>query len=105
MVSFKAKAGGIGKMNIKKVEVLLWIMRICNRMGLSRNVSELATRLMLSNPELLKKYRAKTIAGGLIHVASKFCREARTQKEISEMAGISEASIRKVCKDVRIFNF
>jgi len=90
---------------MKKAEVLLWIMRISNRMNLSKKVSEMAFQLLLANQDLLKKYKPKTIAGGLIHIASKLCKEERNQKEISQIAQISEVSIRKVCKDVKFFKF
>jgi len=83
---------------MKKAEVLLWIMRICNRMNLSNKVSEMATLLFLRNEHLLKNYKPKTIAGGLVHIASVLCKERRTQGEISAFTGVSEVSIRKICK-------
>ena len=88
---------------MKKAEVLLWILRICEKMKLSKKVSQIAMELLFSNEDIIKNHKPKTVAGALIHIASKLAGEGRSQVEISREAGISEVSLRNVVKEVNIF--
>jgi transcription initiation factor TFIIB len=79
-----------------------YISRFCSELKLSGDAQEKVMEILkeAANAELTSGRGPTGIAAASIYVASILCGERRTQREVSEVAGVTEVTIRNRYKEL-----
>ncbi|MDK2782335.1 MAG: transcription initiation factor [Archaeoglobi archaeon] len=79
-----------------------YIPRFCSALGLSSRVQQKAIEILKQAQEKeLTSGRGPTgVAAAAIYISSVLCGERRTQREVAEVAGITEVTIRNRYKEL-----
>jgi len=87
---------------IKPVKAGLYITKLCNQLTLQGNVEEIAHKILFAASELrLTSGRGPTgIAAAVSYIASILTGERKTQREIAEIAQVTEVTIRNRYKEL-----
>jgi len=103
MVYFERKINENGEIMSRRSDILMYILRLSERLKLSTEVNQLAIELLFKNQEIVKNHSPKAIACALIYIASTLKNEKRSQKEIGDALKVSEQTIRKIVKEIKFF--
>jgi len=87
---------------IKPVKAGLYITKLCNQLTMQGNVEEIAHKILFAASELrLTSGRGPTgIAAAVSYIASILTGERKTQREIAEIAQVTEVTIRNRYKEL-----
>ena len=87
---------------IKPVKPGQYVTKFCNQLAMQGNVEELAHKILFVASELrLTSGRGPTcIAAAVSYIASKLTGERKTQREIAEIAQVTEVTIRNRYKEL-----
>jgi transcription initiation factor TFIIB len=87
---------------IKPVKAGLYITKLCNQLTLQGNVEEIAHKILFAASDLrLTSGRGPTgIAAAVSYIASILTGERKTQREIAEIAQVTEVTIRNRYKEL-----
>ncbi len=79
-----------------------YISRFCSRLSLSNDVQVKTMEILkkAANNELTSGRGPTGMAAAALYIASVLCGERRTQREISETAGVTEVTIRNRYKEL-----
>ena len=81
-----------------------YISRFCSKLKLDMNASNKCFEILnsASKKGLFSGKEPHGLAGAAIYIASILCNQRRKQREISEVTGVSEVTIRKRYKELKI---
>ena len=84
------------KIKIKPIDPTDYIYRFANLLHLKQETLELALQLLkqAQQKKLVAGRSATGIAAAILYIASELNKEKKTQKEIAEVAGVTEVTIR-----------
>ena len=79
-----------------------YISRFCSRLNLSNDVQVKTMEILkkAANNELTSGRGPTGMAAAALYIASVLCGERRTQREVSEIAGVTEVTIRNRYKEL-----
>lgn len=79
-----------------------YVQRFCSELELSGNVQSTATKILkdAAEKELTSGRGPTGVAAAAIYIASIQCNERRTQREVAEVAGVTEVTIRNRYKEL-----
>lgn len=78
-----------------------YVIRICEKLALGKNLTDMVKNIVAAVENHLKvKGAISSIIAASIYIASKTFGEKRTQREIADATGITEATIRSWCKKI-----
>lgn len=79
-----------------------YISRFCSKLGLSSKAQAKVTEIIrdASNKKLTSGKGPIGITAAAIYVAAIICNEKRAQKEIAEVTGVTDVTIRKRCREL-----
>lgn len=90
------------KLKINVPTPLSYVSRLCSELKLSQKVKERATEILKESieKELISGRGPVGIAAAAIYIATVLCDEKRTQRQIAEIAGVTEVTIRNRYKEI-----
>jgi transcription initiation factor TFIIB len=88
------------KMNVPTPKT--YISRFCNKLKLNQKVKEKAKEILNASiqKQLLSGRGPVGVAAAAIYISSVLCEEKRTQREVAEVAGVTEVTIRNRYKEL-----
>jgi transcription initiation factor TFIIB len=89
------------KLKVNVPTPLTYIPRFCNKLKLSQKVNEKAKEILNESidKELTSGRGPVGVAAAAIYISAVLCYEKRTQKEIADVAGVTEVTIRNRYKE------
>lgn len=90
------------KLNLKPTYPTSYIVQFCNKLNLDKSVQEEAESIIRRAGELgiISGKGPTGVAAAAIYIASTLKNEVRTQKEIADVAGVTEVTIRNRYKEI-----
>ncbi|MDP8011797.1 MAG: transcription initiation factor IIB [Thermoplasmata archaeon] len=90
------------KLNLKPTYPTSYIVQFCNKLNLDKSVQEEAENIIRRAGELgvISGKGPTGIAAAAIYIASTLKDQVRTQKEIADVAGVTEVTIRNRYKEI-----
>ncbi len=90
------------KLNLKPTSPNSYIAQFCNKLNLDKSVQDEAEKIIRKAGELgITSGKGPTgVAAAAIYIASTLKNQIRTQKEIAEVAGVTEVTIRNRYKEI-----
>lgn len=95
------------KLNLKPTYPTNYLVQFCNRLNLDKSVQEEAENIIRRASELgiISGKGPTGVAAAAIYIASTLKNQVRTQKEIADVAGVTEVTIRNRYKEIsRLLN-
>ncbi len=92
----------IGGVKIPLTPLEKHITKISNKLKISTKVTRLAVTMAKSmkDPDLISGRQPSGLAAAFIYIAASFYDEPILQKEIASVAGVTEVTIRKRCREI-----
>ena len=90
------------KLNLKPTYPTSYIIQFCNKLNLDKSVQEEAENIIRNASELgiISGKGPTGVAAAAIYIASTLKDQVRTQKEIADVAGVTEVTIRNRYKEI-----
>jgi len=93
------------KLKLQKVAIdsKKWVQHFCVRLNLYDDISDTANEILFRYDEkrrIIQKINPKGYVAGAVYIAAILNGEHRTQKEVAEVAGVSEVTIGKYYKEL-----
>jgi len=79
-----------------------YVSRFCSKLNLSSDVQAKTNKILkkATNKELTSGRGPTGLAAAALYIASVLCDERRTQREVAEIAGVTEVTIRNRYKEI-----
>jgi transcription initiation factor TFIIB len=92
----------IGEVKIPPTPIEKLVMKISNRLRLSTRTTRLAVKMVrkMKDPDLISGRQPAGLAAAFLYLSASLYDEPVLQKDIASIAGVTEVTIRKRCREI-----